>query len=40
MQANNSTNTTEEAEVDFPNDLYSQASKASVSLPQTFGINI
>ena len=36
MQANNSTNTTEDAEVEvaFPHDLYTQASKASVSHPQ------
>ena len=36
MQANNSTNTTEDAELEvaFPHDLYTQASKASVSHPQ------
>lgn len=38
LQANNSTNSTEDAQVEdtvaFPNDLYSQASKASVSHPQ------
>lgn len=38
MQENNSTNTTGDAEVKntaaFPYDLYSQASKASVSHPQ------
>ena len=36
MQANNSTNTTEDAELEvaFPHRLYTQASKASVSHPE------
>ena len=31
MQAHNSTNSTEDVEVSFPEDLYSQTSKAAVS---------
>ncbi|XP_074476031.1 interferon a3-like [Sebastes fasciatus] len=38
--ANNSTNTTEEAEVDFPNDLYSKASKASAEDKLSFTVQI
>ena len=37
MQANNSTNTTENT-VDFPNELYSQAAKASVRKPQLLSL--
>ncbi|XP_029312331.1 interferon a3-like [Cottoperca gobio] len=38
--ANNSTNTTEDAEVDFPNHLYNQASKASAEDKLHFTVQV
>ncbi|XP_031697171.1 interferon a3 [Anarrhichthys ocellatus] len=38
--AHNSTNTTEDAEVNFPNDLYKQASKASAEDKLSFTVQI
>uniref|UniRef100_A0A3Q1HPS8 Uncharacterized protein n=1 Tax=Anabas testudineus TaxID=64144 RepID=A0A3Q1HPS8_ANATE len=38
--ANNSTNTTEDAEVTFPKDLYSQASKASAEDKLVFTVQV
>ncbi|KAM8836930.1 interferon a3-like [Spinachia spinachia] len=38
--AHNSTNATEEAEINFPNDLYSQAAKASADDKLRFSIQV